>query len=82
MSWEVHIDWQGQTHLVGRLHVAERTTSVSFEYASEWLQRDHSFAIDPTSLPLQRGAHHGGTLFGAIQDSGHDRWGPDQIERA
>ena len=82
MSLEVHIDWQGQSRLVGRLHAAERGASVSFEYAPEWLQRDDAFAIDPTSLPLQRGAHHGGTLFGAIQDCGPDRWGRILIERA
>ena len=82
MSLEVHIDWQGQSHLVGRLHAVERGASVSFEYAPEWLQRDDAFAIDPTSLPLQRGAHHGGTLFGAIQDCGPDRWGRILIERA
>lgn len=82
MSLEVHIDWQGQSHLVGRLHAAERGASVSFEYAPEWLQRDDAFAIDPTSLPLQRGAHHGGTLFGAMQDCGPDRWGRILIERA
>lgn len=82
MSVEVHIDWQGQTHFVGRLHTAGRGSSVSFEYATEWLQRDGAFAIDPTSLPLQRGAHHGGILFGAIQDCGPDRWGRVLIERA
>jgi serine/threonine-protein kinase HipA len=82
MSLEVHIDWQGQSHLVGRLHAAERGSSVSFEYGPEWLQRDDAFAIDPTSLPLQRGTHHGGTLFGAIQDCGPDRWGRILIERA
>jgi serine/threonine-protein kinase HipA len=82
MSLEVHIDWQGRPYLVGRLHAADRSASVSFEYAPEWLQRDDVFAIDPTSLPLQRGAHHGGTLFGAIQDCGPDRWGRILIERA
>src|SRR5664280_2860301 len=82
MSIEVHIDWQGSSHLVGRLDVAERSASVSFEYAPEWLQRDGAFAIDPTSLPLQRGAHHGAALFGAIQDCGPDRWGRVLIERA
>jgi serine/threonine-protein kinase HipA len=82
MSIEVHIDWQGQTHLVGRLHAAERGSSVSFEYETEWLQRADSFAIDPTSLPLQRGAHHSGALFGAIHDCGPDRWGRVLIERA
>lgn len=82
MSIEVHIDWHEQTHLVGRLHPAEHGSSVSFEYALEWLQREDTFAIDPTSLPLQRGAHHGKALFGAIQDCGPDRWGRILIERA
>lgn len=82
MSLEVHIDWRGRTHLVGRLHAAERSASVSFQYAPEWLQRDDAFAIDPTSLPLQQGAHHGATLWGAIQDCGPDRWGRILIERA
>jgi serine/threonine-protein kinase HipA len=82
MSLEVHIDWQGRPHLVGRLHAADRSASVSFEYAPEWLRRDGAFAIDPASLPLQQGAHHSGTLFGAIQDCGPDRWGRILIERA
>ncbi|MCL4178359.1 MAG: hypothetical protein KJ072_11545 [Verrucomicrobia bacterium] len=34
MSLEVHLDWRGQTCLVGRLHAAERGASVSFDYAS------------------------------------------------
>jgi serine/threonine-protein kinase HipA len=82
VSLEVHIDWQGDTRLVGRLHGAERGSAVTFEYATEWLQRDDTFAIDPTTLPLQRGACHGGELFGAIQDCGPDRWGRILIERA
>jgi serine/threonine-protein kinase HipA len=82
MSLEVHIDWQGRTCFVGRLYAPERGSSVSFEYALEWLQRQDVFAIDPTSLPLQRGAHHAGTLFGALQDCGPDRWGRILIERA
>jgi serine/threonine-protein kinase HipA len=82
MSLEVHIDWLGQTHFAGWLYAAERGPSVSFEYAPEWLQREDAFAIDPTSLPLQRGAHHGGALFGVIHDCGPDRWGRVLIERA
>ena len=82
MSLEVHIDWNGQTQLVGRLYAAERGSSVSFEYETQWLQRADAFAIDPTSLPMQRGAHHGTALFGAIQDCGPDRWGRILIERA
>src|SRR5450756_2052418 len=82
MSCEVHVDWRGETRLVGRLHAAARGASVSFEYDAAWLRRDDAFAIDPTSLPLQRGARHAATLFGAIQDCGPDRWGRLLIERA
>src|SRR4051794_37829745 len=82
MSLEVHIEWQGGTHLVGWLDAAERSAAVSFEYAPGWLRREDAFAIDPTSLPLQRGAHHDKELFGAIQDCGPDRWGRVLIERA
>lgn len=82
MSWEVHIDWQGQTHLVGRLRAAERSAAVSFEYASEWLNNRSSFSIDPTGLPLGPGPRHSSRLFGAFQDCGPDRWGRILIERA
>lgn len=82
MSIEVHIDWQGQTHLVGLLFPSERGTTVSFEYSAEWLRRDGSFSIDPTSLPLRRGMHHSAALFGALADCGPDRWGRLLIERA
>ena len=82
MSLELHIDWEGETLLVGRLHTAERSPAVSFEYSSEWLNRADAFAIDPTSLPLRAGAHHGATLFGAIHDCGPDRWGRVLVERA
>src|SRR5882724_6790374 len=79
---QVHIEWRGETLLAGRLYTAERSAAVSFEYASEWLSRADTFAIDPTSLPLQTGAHHGPGLFGALQDCGPDRWGRILIERA
>lgn len=82
MSVEVHIDWDGETHRVGRLHAAEHSPAVSFEYAPEWLGRADAFAIDPTSLPLGSGAHHAPVLFGAMQDCGPDRWGRMLIERA
>jgi hypothetical protein len=29
MSIEVHIDWQGTTHLVGRLYTVERSPAVT-----------------------------------------------------
>jgi len=82
MSIEVHIDWQGSTYLVGRLHTAERSPAVTFEYAREWLARDAAFSIDPTGLLLGPSPIHGAALFGAMQDCGPDRWGRILIERA
>ncbi len=78
----MHIDWQGATHLVGRLHAAERGPAVTFEYAREWLARPGAFSIDPTGLPLGTNPQHGAVLFGAIHDCGPDRWGRILIERA
>ena len=82
MSMEIHIEWEGETHLVGRLHTVERSAAVSFEYTAEWLGRAGAFAIDPTSLPLRAGPHHSASLFAAMQDCGPDRWGRMLIERA
>jgi serine/threonine-protein kinase HipA len=79
---EVHIEWEGATHFVGRIHTTQGSPAVSFEYAPEWLGREGAFAIDPTALPLRPGAHHSGALFGAMQDCGSDRWGRTLIERA
>src|ERR1043166_2462666 len=75
MSWEVYIEWRGLSCLVGRLHAAERGPSVSFEYAADWLKRAGTFAVDPTSLPLQAGAQHSPSLFGAMANCGPDRIG-------
>jgi serine/threonine-protein kinase HipA len=82
MSTEVHLDWQGATHLIGRVFTQARGSSVSFEYDRSWLEDPASFSIDPTSLPLQRAALHAPALFGALQDCGPDRWGRLLIERA
>ena len=82
MSIDVHLDWQGTTHLVGRLHPAERSPAMTFEYAREWLARPGTFSIDPTSLPLGPSPIHGASLFGTMQDCGPDRWGRILIERA
>ena len=82
MSVEVHVDWRGQTHLVGRLHAAERSPAVSFEYDAGWLAHPERFALDPVSLPLGRGMQHAPALFGVMADCGPDRWGRVLIERA
>ena len=82
MSIEVHLDWEGAARPVGTLHSASRGLSVTFEYATDWLDRRDAFAIDPTNLPLRPGPHHATTLFGALQDCGPDRWGRVLIERA
>lgn len=82
MNLEIHIDWRGQTHEVGRLYSAEKGGAATFEYTRAWLDRADAFAIDPASLPLQQGAHHKAGLFGVFQDCGPDRWGRVLIERA
>ncbi len=82
MSVEIHIDWAGATHLVGRLHTSDRNVAVAFEYVPEWLGRADTFSIDPTALPLAPGVMHRPALFGAILDCGPDRWGRLLIERA
>ncbi len=82
MNLEVHFDWHGQVHLVGRLYADEHSQAVTFEYVPEWLRREDACAIDPTTLPLRRGPHHSATVFGVMQDCGPDRWGRVLIERA
>ena len=56
MSWAIHLDWAGQTQLVGHLSAHARGPAVAFEYAPGWLQRADAFSIDPTGLPLQPSA--------------------------
>jgi serine/threonine-protein kinase HipA len=82
MSIEVHVDWQGEAVLVGRLYSSNRNPTVAFEYAADWLNRKDAFSIDPASLPLGLGKHYRKTLFGAMQDCGPDRWGRMLIQRA
>lgn len=82
MILEVHIDWQGGTHAVGRLFSAKKGSAVSFQYSPEWLERNGAFPIDPTSLPMGAGVYHSPQLFGAMQDCGPDRWGKLLVERA
>ena len=82
MKTEVHIEWAGETHLVGHLYQEARGGTVTFNYVSSWVARPDAFAIDPTSLPLSLGPSHSTSLFGGISDCGPDRWGQILIERA
>lgn len=82
MNVEVHTDWAGRTHLVGRLYAAEKSAAVSFEYDDTWLARGDTFPIDPLRLPLESSTHNAPVLFSALQDCGPDRWGRVLIERA
>src|SRR3546814_3876962 len=69
---DVHIDWQGETVLVGKLWArskGNRQTS-SFEYVSEWIGRDASFALAP-DLPLSTGQFHSDGLFNAFRSAEH-----------
>lgn len=79
---DVHIDWQDDTVLVGKLWArskGNRQTS-SFEYASEWIARDDSFALAP-DLPLSTGQFHNEGLFNAFTDPAPDRWGRNLLAR-
>ena len=79
---DVHIDWQGETVLVGRLWArskGNRQTS-SFEYVAEWIGRDASFALAP-DLPLSTGQFHSDGLFNAFTDPAPDRWGRNLLAR-
>lgn len=82
MSIEVHLDWRGETTLVGSLYSSKTSPAVSFEYAPGWLHQENAFSIDPTSLPLGPGKYSSKALFGALRDSGPDRWGRVLIQRA
>lgn len=68
MSVEVHVDWQRETLLTGRIHAAKRNAAVSFEYDNAWLARSDRFALDPAALPLVRGMQHASSLFGVVPD--------------
>ncbi len=81
----VHIDLQGNTHVVGRLwiHASKQGESASFEYARSWRQSHSSFSLEP-ALQLGKGSFHtprGKSLFGSIGDSAPDRWGRILIKR-
>ena len=85
---EVHVDHDGDTHLVGRCHYVARRRARSsvFEYADEWLDRSDAFGLDPANLPLEARqiytTSHNSALPGALRDTAPDRWGQRLVRRA
>jgi len=82
---EVHVDLDGQTHLVGRLwsRLNKGREGASFAYDSSWLASPLRFPLEP-ALSLDKGSHHtrqGHSLFGALGDSAPDRWGRMLMKR-
>lgn len=85
-DFEVHIDRDGRTHLVGlaRSNRVRGKEVIGFEYAASWLNDPEGFAIEP-SLGLTPGAFNppaGQAVFGAIGDSAPDTWGRRLMQRA
>lgn len=82
---EIHVDLDGQTHLVGRLwsRWSKGHEGASFAYESAWLNSPLRFPLEP-ALSLDAGSHHTGQgrrLFGALGDSAPDRWGRMLMKR-
>lgn len=79
---DIHLDWQGTTSLIGRLHARSRGAkeTSTFEYDKSWLAHPEAFSLDPM-LPLQSGAFHSSRLFNAFTDPAPDRWGRNLLLR-
>ena len=79
---EVHLDWQSETLMVGRLWTRSKGSkkTSSFEYDEAWLAHQDRFSLDP-ALPLAAGQFHTAGLFNAFTDPAPDRWGSDLLLR-
>ena len=82
---EIHVDLDGQSHLVGRLwsQLNKGREGASFVYDPSWLASPLRFPLEP-ALSLDPGSHHtrqGHSLFGALGDSAPDRWGRMLMKR-
>lgn len=85
-DFEVQIDLQGQTRLVGlaRSNQVRGKETIGFEYSASWFEDPESFAIEP-ALGLTRGTFNpavGQAVFGSIGDSAPDTWGRRLMQRA
>jgi serine/threonine-protein kinase HipA len=70
--------------LVGELHrhPGRDGESVSFRYSEDWLEAPTGFALDPElHLDARTSSPARGGLFGALSDSGPDRWGRQLVQR-
>ncbi|MGH7574605.1 MAG: HipA N-terminal domain-containing protein [Longimicrobiales bacterium] len=81
----VFIDLDGVVRPVGTLFVrsAHGRETASFHYASEWLNAQDRFALQP-ALEVSPAPHYtvpGRALFGTIADSAPDRWGQTLLRR-
>ena len=81
-SLNVHMTWQDETVLVGRLWTRSKGSkeTSSFEYSDTWRGHPSSFALDPV-LPLTPGTFHTEGLFNAFTDPSPDRWGRNLLLR-
>jgi len=82
---DIHVDLDGQSHLVGRLwsRLNKGNEGASFAYDPAWLRSQLRFPLEP-ALGLDPGTHHtspGRSLFGALGDSAPDRWGRMLMKR-
>ncbi len=78
-DFEVHLDLQGQSRLVGlaRSNRVRGAETVLFEYDRAWLVDPDHFFLEP-ALALVRGSFAppvGLTIFGSFGDSAPDTWG-------
>lgn len=85
-DFEVHIDIEGQTKLVGvaRCNPVRGNETIAFEYVDDWLKDGSCFSLEP-ALPLTRGLYApsaGQASFGSIGDSAPDTWGRRLMQRA
>lgn len=85
-DFEVHVDLNGRTYLVGIAHrnLVRGAETILFEYASEWLSNPDRFALEP-ALALTRGTfppRNGQSIFGSLGDSAPDTWGRRLMQRS
>lgn len=82
---DIVVQIDGEDVQAGRLwsHRRRGIESATFAYATEYLERDDAYELDP-SLPLVEGQQQtavGRAMFGAFADCAPDRWGRTLITR-